>query len=232
MQNSPSSSGGSMGGSATESKSGRSPGMTEQKSHGTVGQGTAGQNERAEEKTPGTKSKGMSSENEMKGGAKEKNAQGRGSPGEKNAQGERRTNEMNAQGERRTDEKNAQGERRTNEMNAQGERRGNEMNAERGGTDRSHMTTGQAGAGAKLSTDQRTRITTIIRNEHVSPVTSVDFPVSVGTRVPRERVSLRALPSEVVSVYPEWRGYEFFVVHNQIVVVDPRTLEIVDVIES
>ena len=221
MQNSPSSSGGSMGGSATESKSGRSPGMTEQKSHGTVGQGTAGQNERAEEKTPGTKSKGMRSANEMKGGAKEKNAQG-----------ERRTNEMNAQGQRRTDEKNAQGERRTNEMNAQGERRGNEMNAERGGTDRSHMTTGQAGAGAKLSTDQRTRITTIIRNEHVSPVTSVDFPVSVGTRVPRERVSLRALPSEVVSVYPEWRGYEFFVVHNQIVVVDPRTLEIVDVIES
>jgi hypothetical protein len=32
-----------------------------------------------------------------------------------------------------------------------------------------------------------------------------------------------------VSVYPEWRGYEFFLVRDQVVVVDPRTGEIVDI---
>jgi hypothetical protein len=95
-----------------------------------------------------------------------------------------------------------------------------------------NVTTGQASAGAKLSTDQRTKITTVIRNEHVAPVTNIDFSVSVGTKVPRERVSLRALPTEVVTIYPEWRGYEFFLVRDEIVVVDPRTLEIVAVLPA
>jgi hypothetical protein len=120
------------------------------------------------------------------------------------------------------------------EENAPGARsqgQADERNAETR-QDRSHMTTGQAGAGAKLSTDQRSRITTIIRNERVAPVNNVGFAVSVGTRVPREHVSLRPLPVEVVNIYPQWHGYEFFVVRDQIVVVDPRSLEIVAVLEA
>jgi hypothetical protein len=35
-----------------------------------------------------------------------------------------------------------------------------------------------------------------------------------------------------VTVYPEWRGYEFVLVNNQIIVINPRTLEIVDVIDA
>jgi hypothetical protein len=120
------------------------------------------------------------------------------------------------------------------EENAPGARsqgQADERNAETR-QDRSHMTTGQAGAGAKLSTDQRSRITTIIRNERVAPVNNVGFAVSVGTRVPREHVSLRPLPVEVVNIYPQWHGYEFFVVRDQIVVVDPRSLEIVAILEA
>jgi hypothetical protein len=98
-------------------------------------------------------------------------------------------------------------------------------------TSQSQVTTGQVGTAAKLSTEQRTRITTVIRNEHVTPVNNVDFSISVGTRVPRERISLRPLSSEVVTIYPEWRGYEFFLVRDQIVVVAPRTLEIVAILE-
>jgi hypothetical protein len=47
------------------------------------------------------------------------------------------------------------------------------------------------------------------------------------------RVStLRPLPTEVVNIYPRWRGYEFFLVRDQIMVVDPETLEIVDILEA
>jgi hypothetical protein len=35
-----------------------------------------------------------------------------------------------------------------------------------------------------------------------------------------------------VTVYPEWRGYEFVLVNNQIVVVDPRTYEIVAILDA
>ena len=117
------------------------------------------------------------------------------------------------------------------DMKAEG-RSGN-MNAETRGTaeTRSQTTTGQAGASAKLSTEQRTRITTVIREQHVQPVTNVNFSISVGTRVPRT-VSFHPLPAEIVTVYPDWRGYEFFLVRDQIVVVNPRTLEIVAVLDA
>ena len=48
------------------------------------------------------------------------------------------------------------------------------------------QTTGQAAAGGKLSSEQRTKITSVIRGQHVAPVTNVNFSISVGTRVPRD----------------------------------------------
>ena len=122
---------------------------------------------------------------------------------------------------------------RSKGMSSENEKAGasKEMNAEdRNGAAKSTTTTGQAGAGAKLSTEQRTKITTVFKSQRVQPVTNVNFSISVGARVPRN-VGFHPLPAEIVTVYPEWRGYEFFLVGNQIVVVNPRTLEIVDVID-
>lgn len=92
-------------------------------------------------------------------------------------------------------------------------------------------TTGQAGAGAKLSGEQRTTIRTSITKQNVKPVTNINFSINVGTRVPRT-VGFHPLPAEVVTIYPDWRGYEFFLVNDQIVVVNPRTLEIVAVLDA
>ena len=202
---------GSSGGAAAE-KNQPSGGMkstqSEQKSPG------AAKGQRAEENAPGQKSKSISSENETKGGAGNMKTEGR----------EDRDKNMKAEG-REGQDKNMKAEGR--------EGRDSNMKAEGQKTNpNANVTTGQAGAGAKLSTEQRTKITTVIRNEHVAPVTNIDFSVSVGTRVPRERVSLRALPSEVVTIYPEWRGYEFFLVRDEIIVVDPRSLEIVAILPA
>lgn len=218
-----STSGGGSTGGATTQKSTEPSGMkstqSEQKSPG------AAKGQRAEDNAPGQKSKNMSSENEMKGDAKDMKAEGR----------ERQEKNMKAEGRGDRDKNmKAEGqEGRENNEKAEGrEGRDTSTNAQTRTNERSQTTTGQAGAAAKLSTEQRTRISTVIRNEHVAPVNNVDFAVSVGTRVPRERVSLRALPSEIVTIYPEWRGYEFFLVRDEIVVVDPRTLEIVAVLPA
>jgi len=119
------------------------------------------------------------------------------------------------------------------DMKAEGrEGRDGNMNAEsKGATDSKSQTTGQAGASAKLSTEQRTKITTVIKSQHVAPLNNVNFSISVGTRVPHG-ISFHPLPAEVVTFYPEWRGYEFVLVGDQIVVINPRTLEIVAVIEA
>jgi hypothetical protein len=137
---------------------------------------------------------------------------------------------MKAEGrEDRTGNTKAEGREERGNMKAEGREDRNGMKAE--GREGRSETVGQAGAGSKLTTEQRTRITTVIRDQHIAPVSNVNFAISVGTRVPRD-IGFHPLPAEIVTIYPEWRGYEFFLVRNEIVVVDPRTLEIVAVLEA
>jgi hypothetical protein len=96
----------------------------------------------------------------------------------------------------------------------------------------SQSTTGQAGAGAKLSSEQQTKISTAIKSQHVTSVNNVNFSLNVGTRVPRSGVEFHVLPQEVVTIYPQWRGYKFIVVKEEIVIIDPNSYEIVAVIPA
>ena len=93
-------------------------------------------------------------------------------------------------------------------------------------------TTGQGAAAgsAKLSTEQRTKITTIFKQHKVEPA-HLNVSVSVGTRVP-DSVHFYPLPVEVIVVYPEWRGYDYILVGDEILVIDPRTHEIVAILEA
>jgi hypothetical protein len=124
---------------------------------------------------------------------------------------------------------NNKGEKPNAMSSEKAEDRNGSMKAEQKGSD--SKTVGQAGAGAKLSGEQRTKISTVIRNQHVAPVTNVNFSISVGTRVPRD-VAFHPLPTEIVTIYPDWRGYEFILVNGQIIVVDPQSFEIVAVIDA
>jgi hypothetical protein len=117
-------------------------------------------------------------------------------------------------------------------MKAEGrDDRNGSMKAETRDSETRSQTVGQAGAGAKLSTEQRTQIKTVIRDVHVQPLTNVNFSISVGARVPHD-VEFHPLPAEIVSLYPDWRGYEFILVRDQILVIDPATFEIVAVLEA
>jgi len=49
--------------------------------------------------------------------------------------------------------------------------------------------------------------------------------------VPRT-VNFYPLPTTIVEIYPAWSGYQFFLVGDEIVVVDPHTLEIVAVLDA
>jgi hypothetical protein len=99
-------------------------------------------------------------------------------------------------------------------------------------TPQNRTTTGQgvAAGAAKLSTEQRTKVDAAFRARKV-PSIHLNVSVSVGTRVP-ESVHFYPMPVEVVDVYPEWRGYDFILVGDEIVIVDPRTHEIVAIFEA
>jgi hypothetical protein len=178
--------------------------------------------------------KSSQSEEKQPQGGKTQHTQGDMKSGVKGDKSAQENNNNNMKGEKpnsmrsETNEKGAAGK----DMKAEDRNSNSNMNAEsKGAADSRSQTVGQAGAGAKLSSEQRTKITTVIRDQHVAPVTNVNFSIAVGTRVSRD-VAFHPLPAEIVSIYPDWRGYEFILVRDQIVVVDPRTFEIVAVIDA
>ncbi|MGX9177606.1 DUF1236 domain-containing protein [Mesorhizobium sp. BHbdii] len=84
------------------------------------------------------------------------------------------------------------------------------------------------GAISNVTVEQKTEITQILKQERVEPVASVDFDISVGVEVPRQKVKLRRLPPRIVKIVPAYESYEYFVLADgRIVIVDPGTLKIV-----
>ena len=133
-------------------------------------------------------------------------------------------NQKGAQEQRGTSTKGAQEQRgpTTNMQGAQ-EHRGTSTGAN----------VGMSGSrGASLSEDQRSQIKTMVGREHGPRFSgNANFDVTVGARIPRS-VHVAVLPEEIVRLVPEYRGYEYFLVGEEIVIVDPRTLEIVAVIPA
>lgn len=94
--------------------------------------------------------------------------------------------------------------------------------------------TEQRGGGAanvSLNDQQRTQIRDTVINSRSAPrVSNVDFNVNVGTVVPRGHINMVAVPQTLIRIQPRWRHYLYFVYNNEIVIVDPRSMRIVDVL--
>ena len=90
-------------------------------------------------------------------------------------------------------------------------------------------TTGAAptGGSVNLTTEQKTKIrTTVIEKAPKVSRTDIKFSINIGTVVPRS-VRVVAVPPTLVEIHPAWRGYSYFVVGDEIIIVEPRTLKIV-----
>jgi hypothetical protein len=82
----------------------------------------------------------------------------------------------------------------------------------------------------QISEEKRSNIhQTILKERNVNRATNVNFSINIGTRVPRS-LRLEALPVSVIAIVPEYRSYRYFVVDDQICIVEPSTYEIVEVI--
>jgi hypothetical protein len=101
-----------------------------------------------------------------------------------------------------------------------------------GDSQRGAASKGGGTGSASLSTEQRTQIkTTVLRGGGAPKVSrsEINFNISVGTSVPRS-VRLVTVPTTIVEIHPAWRGYMYFVVDEEIIIVEPGSLRIVAVI--
>jgi hypothetical protein len=147
----------------------------------------------------------------------------------KGAQEEHGGKVRGAQEEKRgTEPKGAQEERGVKERGAQDEQGKTGVNE----SGRLGQSRGSGKASVQLSQDQRTRIQAVIGKEHASRFRGAEhFDISVGSRIPRD-VHLAVLPEDIVSIVPEYRGFEYVLVGDSILIVDPATLEIIAVIPA
>jgi hypothetical protein len=82
-----------------------------------------------------------------------------------------------------------------------------------------------------FTTEQRTKIReTVFKGSNAPRVSNVTFSLNVGTPVPRT-VRIVEVPDVIVEVHPEWRGYRYFIVNDELVIVEPDTLKIVAIID-
>jgi hypothetical protein len=84
-------------------------------------------------------------------------------------------------------------------------------------------------ASVNINDQQRTRVTESITRLNVQPINNVNFSLTVGTAVPHDG-RLQTLLVDVVEVAPQYRGYSFFMVRDEIVIVEPSTYQIVTVL--
>jgi len=89
----------------------------------------------------------------------------------------------------------------------------------------------KSGAPAALSTEQHAKIRDTLRDGKAERMTNVQFSTTVGGVIPGS-VHLYVLPVSIAEYAPQYRGYEYILVGDEILIVDPRTLRIVAVIDA
>ena len=143
------------------------------------------------------------------------------------------------------DDKNRAGSDR-DEMRDKADRGKDGADRSRASTDRAHdsdksrdnarsgrdeMRTGDRGDRRELNDRQRSRLSTYFERHKGPRADRADFSISVGARIPT-RVRIAPLPREIIEIVPEYRGYEYVVVEDEIVIIRPGTREIVTVIPA
>ena len=83
-----------------------------------------------------------------------------------------------------------------------------------------------------LTTEQKTKIrTTVLQSSSAPKVSrsSINFNISVGTVVPRS-VHFVSVPSTLVEIHPEWRSYSYFIVDDEIIIIEPNSFKIIAIL--
>jgi Protein of unknown function (DUF1236) len=208
---------GMQGGAQTAPSEGKGKAQTKEPRTQGQGQREQGQREKGQRDTQGQREGQTQQQPKMKG---KEQAQ----PKEPRTQGQREQGQREPQGQRE-----GQTQQQPKQQPQQGQQtpRGDTQKTQKGAEGKAGTQTGDV----KLTTEQRTKIrTTVLQGGNAPRVSNVDFSVTVGTVVPRERVRVVAVPPTLVEIHPAWRGYMYFIAGERIIIVEPSSYKIVAVL--
>ena len=179
----------------------------------------------------------------MKGESAQTQEPNRMQPGHKadgrtGAQGEER--QRGAQGEEPRDQSEspnrAEQSGRAADQNRMGQAQtGQAQNRQNAQTGQGRMTGGKVRMSGRTNIPQAqaAQVAQTLRGAgNVQRTPNIDInQVSIGAALPGE-VILDPLPPTIVDLVPEFRGYDYFVVGDEVVIVDPATRQVVEIIED
>jgi hypothetical protein len=86
-------------------------------------------------------------------------------------------------------------------------------------------------AAAPMSAEQNVKFRESLKGEKAERLTNVRFSISIGDEIPRS-VHFYRLPARIVEYAPQYRDFDYILVGDDILIVDPRTHRIVAVISA
>jgi hypothetical protein len=101
----------------------------------------------------------------------------------------------------------------------------------RAGKDGTAATGAGAGGSGKtaITTEQRDKVKTVFAKHKSKAQANIQIDVNVGTTVPKN-VTLVEIPQDILVIVPQYREYKYFVIEEKVVIVDPDTYEVVEII--
>jgi hypothetical protein len=83
----------------------------------------------------------------------------------------------------------------------------------------------------KLNADQKHTIYLSISNQKQKETAPLDFRAAVGATVPAS-IDLQPLPKTIVELIPQMKEYQYAMVANQVLLVNPKSKQVVEVIND
>ncbi len=104
----------------------------------------------------------------------------------------------------------------------------NRDQADRGGDRTNVRVKSSVNIVTKLDAPRREKVVVSFR-ERAKPLPRADFRIDVGVNVPRS-VTLNPIPDVIIRDVPEYRSYRYVIVENEILIIEPDTYRIVEII--
>lgn len=82
---------------------------------------------------------------------------------------------------------------------------------------------------SEVPAEKKAEVKTTFSRHRVEPARDIGISINVGVSVPR-KVRLYPIPQDIVILVPAYSYYQYFFVDDRIVIVDPDTYEIVEII--
>ena len=189
-------------------------------SQGAPSGGGAGQDRQAPQRSPGQAQQGQKEQTtgqapQREPGAQSKDSQDNAQPQRPQRGQKEQTTGQAPQRDQGAQGKDSQDKAQQSPTQAQSPQRQQGQGAQQGQAQQ-----GQAGSKTTLTTEQRTKIRqTVLTGGNAPRATNVNFAVRVGTVVPTS-VRVVAVPQVIIDIHPEWSGYMYFVVGDEIIIVD------------